>query len=85
MCCMGKGIVTTNVLLYTDILLAQNAGREPEQLRQEKQCVLKSTQELAFSNYKRFIQTAECTNSIFKEVTHVFNILVALAQECILF
>eukprot|EP00731_Ephydatia_muelleri_P012108 Em0006g1002a len=45
--------------------------REPEQLRQEKQCVLKSTQELAFSNYKSFIQTAECTNSIFKEFSTV--------------
>ena len=65
----------------TDILLAQNAGREPEQLRQEKQCVLKSTQELAFSNYKSFIQTAECTNSIFKEVAHIYNILVAFAEK----
>ena len=44
---------------------------EPEHLREETRCVLNSTQKLAFNNYMTFIQTAECTKEVFKDVSHV--------------
>jgi len=45
------------------------AGIEPDALRDEKRFVLQSTQKLAFNNYKTFIETAECTREVFKEVS----------------
>ena len=44
---------------------------EPEHLREERRCVLNSTQKLAFNNYMTFIQTAECTREVFKDVSHM--------------
>ncbi len=45
-----------------------SAGVEPDALKEEKRFVLHSTQKLAFNNYKTFIETAECTREVFKEV-----------------
>ena len=42
---------------------------EPEYLTEERRCVLNSTQKLAFNNYKTFIETAECTREVFKDVS----------------
>lgn len=41
---------------------------EPEHLRDERRCVLNSTQKLAFNNYQAFIATADCSREVFKEV-----------------
>ena len=49
------------------------AGLEPDALRDEKRFVLQSTQKLAFNNYKTFIETAECTREVFKEVGRRVN------------
>ena len=51
--------------------LVPPAELEPEHLREEKRCVLNSTQKLAFNNYATFIQTAECTREVFKDVSHM--------------
>ena len=42
---------------------------EPEHLREERRCVLNSTQKLAFNNYQAFIGTADCSREVFKEVS----------------
>ncbi len=34
--------------------------------------MLNSTQKLAFNNYKAFIETAECSREIFKEVREIY-------------
>ncbi|KAJ8313339.1 hypothetical protein KUTeg_009125 [Tegillarca granosa] len=60
---------------------------EPERLADEKSQILEETQNLAFQNYKTFIQTAECSREIFEDIIekHVDGMLQKLPefyQEC---
>ncbi|XP_034936547.1 conserved oligomeric Golgi complex subunit 8 [Chelonus insularis] len=56
-------------------------SKEPDHLTDEKNTVLQSTQELAFSNYKTFIQTAESSREIFHQFNQTENHLENLLEK----
>ena len=53
-------------------------AREPVLIKEEQECVLNSTQKLAFNNYKTFIQTAECFREVFRDVSKKMIYLLTL-------
>jgi len=71
-------------LLYMSELGSLGADRltiEPERVTDQLNSVQSSTQELAFSNYKTFIQTSNCSKQIYNELENTEEHLQNLTQQ----
>ncbi|XP_068216913.1 conserved oligomeric Golgi complex subunit 8 isoform X1 [Palaemon carinicauda] len=58
----------------------ERLGKEGAHLREERLAILDQTRDLAYSNYKTFIHTAECSRTIFKDFTSVETHLEGLSS-----
>ncbi|XP_059420456.1 conserved oligomeric Golgi complex subunit 8-like [Carassius carassius] len=59
----------------------EELNREPERLAEERAQILQLTRELAFTNYKTFIRTADCTQHIYTDFSTVENCLSKLLHK----
>lgn len=78
----------TDVLVYlADLgsLGLQRLSQEPDRLAEEKISVLEQTQDLAFHNYKTFIQAAECSHKIFQDFNKIESRLNSLTNNLPIF
>ncbi|CAB3366463.1 Hypothetical predicted protein [Cloeon dipterum] len=62
-------------------LKKEELNREPDRLADDEASVLEQTQDLAFANYKTFIQTAECSRAIFQQFKKSENHLEDLLSQ----
>lgn len=58
----------------------ERLGKEGAHLREERLAILDQTRDLAYSNYKTFIHTADCSRTIFKDFTSVETHLEGLSS-----
>ncbi|GIY30241.1 conserved oligomeric Golgi complex subunit 8 [Caerostris extrusa] len=74
----------TDVLVYLANLGSfrlQRLSQEPDRLAEERTSVLEQTQDLAFHNYKTFIQAAECSQKIFHDFNKIESSLNSLVDN----
>lgn len=55
--------------------------RYPQKLKNEQEFTTRETQQLAFENYKTFIETATCTTEIFRDVNSIEDTTSALLDK----
>ena len=74
----------TESLLFLKELSGYNIHRlqlEPLRLKEENEHINEEIQNLAFSNYKTFIRTAECSREIYQDFSIIENKLDSLASK----
>ncbi|KAG9342003.1 hypothetical protein JZ751_018321 [Albula glossodonta] len=67
----------------------EKLNREPDKLAEERGQIQQQTRELAFSNYKTFIRTADCTEEIYRDfgrvessVSKLLDKLPSFGEKC---
>ncbi|KAI1904232.1 hypothetical protein AGOR_G00003550 [Albula goreensis] len=67
----------------------EKLNREPDKLAEERGQIQQQTRELAFSNYKTFIRTADCTKEIYRDfgrvessVSKLLDKLPSFGEKC---
>ncbi|XP_071477337.1 conserved oligomeric Golgi complex subunit 8-like [Diadema antillarum] len=68
---MANFVDVEDETILTAVFRDSFPAREPERLADERAQVLQQTQELAFDNYKTFIETADCSREIVEDFTDV--------------
>ncbi|XP_045615267.1 conserved oligomeric Golgi complex subunit 8 isoform X1 [Procambarus clarkii] len=58
----------------------EKLAKEGAHLREERSAILDQTRDLAYSNYKTFIHTADCSRAIYKDFTRVESHLEGLSS-----
>ncbi|KAK7068682.1 conserved oligomeric Golgi complex component [Halocaridina rubra] len=70
----------SNYVIQLSSCGVEKLGKESSHLREERLAILDQTRDLAYSNYKTFIHTADCSRTIFKDFTSVEGHLEGLAS-----
>ena len=73
------------IILWCRLLMLSNTARETDHLLEEKRTIDKQTEDLAFNNYKTFIQTANCSSDIFKDVSVMQTTSLSIPDCSLLF
>lgn len=55
--------------MTTDFTFA--SGKETAHIREERNAILDQTKDLAYTNYKTFIHTADCSKTIYNDVSNL--------------
>ncbi|CAH2323970.1 conserved oligomeric Golgi complex subunit 8 [Pelobates cultripes] len=68
-------------LLELSGLGVERLRREPDRLSEERGQILRQTRDLAFSNYKTFIRSAECTERIYRDFGRIESSVCRLLDK----
>ena len=74
----------TESLVFLKELSGYNIHRlqlEPMKLKEENEHIMEDIQNLAFSNYKTFIRTAQCSREIYQDFSIIENKLDSLTSK----
>ena len=58
------------------------SGHEPERLHDEQNQLLEKTRSLAFKDYRTFIEAANCSREIYKDVCFGKKLLLNVIGSC---
>ena len=55
------------------------ADAEPNRLQEKHDDLIQQTQSLAYDNYQTFIQAADCSKEVYKDVSRIIKIILVIS------